>query len=227
MRLCTDAISDLLLTTDELANRNLRAEGVPDEKIRLVGNTMIDTLLRHIDRARALPLYDGVSKGNYAVLTLHRPANVDRLEDLERVIAAVNDIAARIPVVFPVHPRTAPNLAKTKLHANVRTLQPVSYLPFLGMVANSRLVLTDSGGIQEETTVLGIPCLTMRPNTERPITCEIGTNVLVGTDPDRIRQEAFSLLDGRELRWSVPEKWDGRAGERIVEALLDGDSVFC
>jgi UDP-N-acetylglucosamine 2-epimerase (non-hydrolysing) len=167
----------------------------------------------------ALP--DGLASGQYAVLTLHRPANVDSHDRLAGIIEAVNAIAARIPLVFPIHPRTAPRLADIPLHPRIRTVEPMSYLPFLGLVASSRMVLTDSGGIQEETTVLGVPCLTMRPNTERPITCEIGTNILVGTDPRRIVREAVSILDGRQRPGAIPEKWDGCAAERIVDILLD------
>ncbi len=218
-RLCTDSVSDLLFTTDELANQNLHAENVTANRIAFVGNTMIDTLLTHVDRARSLPLPAGLAPREYAVLTLHRPSNVDRLEDFAPLIAAINDVAARIPIVFPVHPRTAPRLAEVELHPNIETIDPLSYLPFLGLVANSRLVLTDSGGIQEETTVLGTPCLTIRTTTERPITCEIGTNVLIGTDPDRIRREAFAILDGRPKPHSIPEKWDGQAAARIVDRL--------
>ena len=220
-RLCTDAISDLLFTTDTIAGENLRNEGVAAEKIHFVGNTMIDTLLQQIGRARQLPLADRLVPGQYAVLTLHRPANVDSPDHLGVILGAINVIADRIPVVFPVHPRTAPRLAGMELHPHIRIVEPMSYLPFLGLVANSRMVLTDSGGIQEETTVLGIPCLTMRPNTERPITCEIGTNVLVGTEPYRILREANSILDGNTRLGTIPEKWDGRAAERIVEVLLN------
>jgi UDP-N-acetylglucosamine 2-epimerase (non-hydrolysing) len=220
-RLCTDAISDLLFATDALAVENLRNEGVASEKVHFVGNTMIDTLRQQIDRARQLSLPDGLEPGQYAVLTLHRPANVDSPERLALIMGAINAIADRIPVVFPVHPRTASRLKDFELHPGISTVEPMSYLPFLGLIARARLVLTDSGGIQEETTCLGIPCLTMRPNTERPITCEIGTNVLVGTDPQRIVQEANSILDGNTRPSGIPEKWDGHAAERIVEVLLN------
>jgi UDP-N-acetylglucosamine 2-epimerase (non-hydrolysing) len=219
-RLCTDAISDLHFTTDIIAGENLRNEGVAPAKIHFVGNTMIDTLRQQLDRARQLPLPDGLVPGEYAVLTLHRPANVDSLDRLAPVIGAVNTIAERIPVVFPVHPRTASRLKDLELHPRVRAVEPMSYLPFLGLVAHSRMVLTDSGGIQEETTVLGVPCLTMRLNTERPITCEIGTNILVGFDPRRIVREAGLILDGQIRRGAIPEKWDGCAAERIVDILL-------
>ena len=220
-RLCTDAISDLLFTTDILAGENLRNEGVAAEKIHFVGNTMIDTLRQQIGRACKLPLPDGLEQGQYAILTLHRPANVDSPERLAPILGAINSIAERIPVVFPVHPRTAERLQGMELHSRVRVVEPMSYLPFLGLVANGRMVLTDSGGIQEETTVLGIPCLTLRPNTERPITCEIGTNVLVGTDPNRIVAEANSILNGPARRGAIPDKWDGHAAERIVDVLLE------
>lgn len=219
-RLCTDAISDLLFTTDPIADENLRNEGVAAEKIHFVGNTMIDTLHQHIGRAREQPLPDGLTPGQYAVLTLHRPANVDSPDRLAPILGAINMIADRIPVVFPIHPRTASRLNGAELHPGVRTMEPMSYLPFLGLVARSRMVLTDSGGIQEETTILGVPCLTMRPNTERPITCAIGTNVLVGTDPKRILDEAQAILDGRTRPGAIPAKWDGHAAERIVDVLL-------
>jgi len=220
-RRCTDAISDLLFTTDTGAGENLRQEGVAGEKIHFVGNTMIDTLRQQIGRARQLRLLDGLRAGEYAVLTLHRPANVDVPERLALILSAINTIASRIPIVFPVHPRTASRLNGAGLSSRIRVVEPMSYLPFLSLVARSRMVLTDSGGIQEETTVLGIPCLTMRPNTERPITCEIGTNVLVGVDPRRIIEEANLVLDGRATGGRIPEKWDGHAAERVVDVVIN------
>jgi len=226
-RLCTDAIADLLFTTDEMASENLRREGVAEEKIHFVGNTMIDTLLRHIERAQRLPLPVGLDRKGYAVLTLHRPANVDREEVLSGILGAVETVADQIPVVFPAHPRTARNLAAIRVHPNIRITGPLSYVPFVGLVANSRMVLTDSGGIQEETTVLGIPCITLRSNTERPITCEVGTNILTGNDPERIRGAARAVLADRMRRGRVPEKWDGHAAARIVEVLLDAHPVSC
>jgi len=227
-RLCTDAISDLLFTTDEIASANLRREGVPDSRIRFVGNTMIDTLLRHLDRARQMAPPHGLPEGGFAVLTLHRPSNVDDCATLSQIMEALLDVARRIPIIFPAHPRTLGRLKEFGLLATIqdagliRLIQPLSYLPFVGMVAHARMVLTDSGGIQEETTVLGIPCITMRPNTERPITCEIGTNILAGNDPARIRGAALEVLSSGPRQFSIPEKWDGRAAERIVE-LLGGD----
>jgi UDP-N-acetylglucosamine 2-epimerase (non-hydrolysing) len=168
-----------------------------------------------------VPLPLGLVCGAYAVLTLHRPANVDCPDRLALILGAINSVADHIPIIFPVHPRTSRKLDGLQLHPGVRTVEPMSYLPFLGLIARSRMVLTDSGGIQEETTVLGVPCLTMRANTERPITCEIGTNVLVGTDPHRIVAEANSLLGRKTLSGRIPEKWDGRAAERIVDIILD------
>jgi len=226
-RLCTDAIADLLFTTDRISNENLRREGVPESRIRFVGNTMIDTLTRHIDRARQLPLPEGLEAGRYAVLTLHRPGNVDRQDVLDGILASVRGVADRIPVVFPVHPRTAQRVNGNAEHPNLRLTEPMSYLPFLGLVARSRMVLTDSGGIQEETTVLGVPCITMRPNTERPITCEIGTNVLVGNDPGRIREAAARVLHAEPPAPCRPEMWDGHAAERIVHTLLHENPVSC
>jgi UDP-N-acetylglucosamine 2-epimerase (non-hydrolysing) len=228
-RLCTDAIADLLLVTDEGAAGNLRREGVLDEKIRFVGNTMIDSLLRFVNSARSTPLPAGLTDGGFAVLTLHRPSNVDHQATLAGLVDALRDISQRIPIVFPAHPRTLGRLREfgllESLGENIRVIEPLSYLAFLGLVSRSRLVLTDSGGIQEETTVLGIPCLTLRHNTERPVTCEIGTNVLVGSDPRAIRAAAATALSGDARNGKVPDKWDGRAAERIVAILMDCDKA--
>ena len=226
-RLCTDAIADLLFTTDKLASDNLRREGVAEKKIHFVGNTMIDTLLRHVDHARALALPEGLERNRYAVLTLHRPANVDQESVLSGILGAVEIVADQIPIVFPVHPRTASKLAAIRVHPNIRISAPASYIRFLGLVANSRLVLTDSGGIQEETTVLGVPCITLRSNTERPITCEVGTNILTGNAPERIRSAARAVLADGMRRGRVPEKWDGHAAKRIVEVLLGAHPIPC
>ncbi len=223
-RLCTDVISDLLFTTDELASDNLRHEGVPDGKIHFVGNTMIDTLLTNLERARQSGMPEGLVEGNYAVLTLHRPGNVDSPETLTPLLDVLRDISQRVPIVFPVHPRTRGNLEKFdlmgRLGTNIRLIDPLSYLQFIGLVSRSKLVLTDSGGIQEETTVMGVPCVTMRPTTERPITCTLGTNILAGTDPEKIREAVLDVLNGRRNPGQIPPKWDGHAGERIVDVLL-------
>jgi UDP-N-acetylglucosamine 2-epimerase (non-hydrolysing) len=228
-RLCTDSISDLLFTTDELASQNLYREGIPKERVHFVGNTMIDTLLRHLPRAMKLPLPHGVDEGGYAVLTLHRPEMVDSPDRLYPVLRVIADLSARLPVIFPVHPRTRKNLEAFGLShvltPEVRFLEPMSYLSFISLAARSKVILTDSGGIQEEATVLGVPCVTMRSNTERPITCSIGTNILAGTDAERIRLTIAAVLEGNTKRGTVPEKWDGYAAERIVDVLLSGDSV--
>ena len=174
----------------------------------------------------SLPLPAGVTPGGFALLTLHRPSNVDDEETLRALCGAVTRIADRIPIVFPVHPRTSGRLAAFGLaaaldaHPAIRCIAPLSYLQFIGLVGRARLVLTDSGGIQEETTVLGIPCITMRTTTERPLTCRIGTNMLAGADPERIYRLVVSVLERRERNYSVPEKWDGHAAERIVDVLL-------
>ncbi len=228
-RLCTDAVSDLLFTTDELAGDNLRREGVAPGKIAFVGNTMIDTLLRNKARAMESVLPEGVIEKQYAVLTLHRPSNVDSAAALRRIFEPVRELARILPVVFPVHPRTRANLtAFSLLNAddnNIRLIEPLSYLPFIGLIARAKMVLTDSGGIQEETTVLGVPCITMRENTERPITCTVGTNILAGTDPAQIRLAISSVLQGTIRSGAIPDKWDGHAAERIVTRLLDEHSV--
>jgi UDP-N-acetylglucosamine 2-epimerase (non-hydrolysing) len=227
-RLCTDAISDLLFTTDLEASSNLAREGVARERIHFAGNTMIDTLLRHLPRALASPLPAGVRTGEFAVLTLHRPATVDAPQALAAVLEVVAELATRVPVVFPVHPRTRKNIdtfgLSRLLHSNVLLLEPLSYLPFIGLAARSRMILTDSGGIQEEATVLGIPCITLRSNTERPITCTVGTNILAGTDPRRMREAIGQVLEGRTKPASVPDKWDGHAAKRIVQVLLSQEA---
>ena len=225
-RLCTDAISDLLFTTDKMADENLRGEGVNEERICFVGNTMIDTLLRNIDKALSMPLPTEFEARQYAVLTLHRPSNVDSKAKLTALFEALIAISRSIPIVFPAHPRTRHNLQQFGLEDTLRDSQinliaPLSYLPFIGLTARSRLVLTDSGGIQEETTVLGIPCITMRTNTERPITCTMGTNILVGSEPERIRTAVLAaLLNASPRKNALPEKWDGNAAMRIVDVLL-------
>jgi UDP-N-acetylglucosamine 2-epimerase (non-hydrolysing) len=223
--LCTDAISDLLFTTDKMADENLRKEGVNEKRICFVGNTMIDTLLRNIDKALSMPLPTEFKAQEYAVLTLHRLSNVDSKPELTALFEALIDISRSIPIAFPAHPRTRHNLQQFGLEDTLRNSQinvipPLSYLPFIGLIARSRLVLTDSGGIQEETTVLGIPCITMRPNTERPITYTMGTNILVGGEPERIRAAVLAALSTSPRTNTLPAKWDGNAAMRIVDVLL-------
>ncbi|MBX6363103.1 MAG: UDP-N-acetylglucosamine 2-epimerase (non-hydrolyzing) [Gemmatimonadetes bacterium] len=226
-RVLTDAISDLLFTTERDAETNLLREGVPAERIHFVGNVMIDTLLRELPRARALgmPGRMGVAAREYAVLTLHRPSNVDDPAVLAQLLDAVDVVQSRVPVLFPVHPRTRQRLAEGSLADRLarmpalRLLEPLGYLEFLGLLADARLVLTDSGGIQEETTILGVPCLTLRENTERPVTVLEGTNEVVGTNADRIAAAAVRILDGGGKAGRRPELWDGHAAERIVAVL--------
>jgi UDP-N-acetylglucosamine 2-epimerase (non-hydrolysing) len=225
-RLLTDQIADLLLTPSEGAGANLVAEGIPRERIRFVGNVMIDSLLQNLERARQLPVTKelGVAGTDYAVLTLHRPSNVDQRETFIPILAALESIA--LPVIFPVHPRTRKTIAELGLSdrvaaiKNLRLIDPLGYLDFLSLYSGARLVLTDSGGIQEETTALGIPCLTLRENTERPITVELGTNIVVGTDTARIVTAAIAALNGSAKRTTrQPPLWDGHTSERILDAL--------
>lgn len=230
-RLLTDQIADLLLTPSSDADENLRAEGIPEERIRLVGNVMIDSLYKQLERARTSRIREdlGVEGKDYAVLTLHRPSNVDDGNTLAGVISALEQIATKLPIVFPAHPRTRKTIENFRLSSrvnsisNLRLIEPLGYLDFLHLYSGARLVLTDSGGIQEETTVLGIPCLTLRENTERPITIEMGTNLLVGTETSRIVEAALSALSDRQARASyrIPPLWDGHTAERIVKVLLE------
>ncbi len=225
-RLLTDQIADLLFTPSADADKNLKAEGIPAERIRLVGNIMIDSLFRHSERALQSPVRDklGVANKDYAVLTLHRPANVDDKKALGRILSALEKISGRLPIVFPVHPRTRKMIAELGLEkrlakSGLKLIEPLGYLDFLALYSGARLVLTDSGGIQEETTVLGIPCLTLRENTERPITITRGTNQLVGSDGERIVAAALAALDKpRPKKRRIP-LWDGHTADRILAAL--------
>jgi UDP-N-acetylglucosamine 2-epimerase (non-hydrolysing) len=227
-RILTDAISDLLFTTSQDADDNLKAEGVAADKIRFVGNVMIDSLHAHMKVAeRSTVRKDlGIDGKDYAVVTLHRPSNVDDKETLAGIINALTAVAEKLPVIFPVHPRTRGRIDEFGLDTriattSIRLIEPLGYVDFLHLYSGARLVLTDSGGIQEETTVLGIPCLTLRHNTERPITIEMGTNVLVGTDPERIKTAAFGALGQKEVssKTTIPPLWDGKAAGRICDVL--------
>lgn len=225
-RVLTDQISDLLFTTEREAEGNLRREGIDAARVHFVGNVMIDTLLAHRERAiaRDVPRLLGLVRGGYGLLTLHRPSNVDDLEMFDRLFEGIGAIARDIPLIFPVHPRTRPAVTRSpRAEALVqsgalRLVDPLGYVEFLGLMEASRVVLTDSGGVQEETTILGVPCLTLRENTERPVTITHGTNYLVGRDPARIIEAWRQVVeDPREPR--VPPLWDGGAARRIVDVL--------
>jgi len=221
-RLVTDAITNYFFTTSVVANENLRRAGVPDERVFFVGNTMIDSLLANMDRLRPPTFWDelGLRPGEYFVATLHRPANVDQLHKLGALLAAVGAGCRGMPVVFPVHPRTAKTLRELPhLPDNIKLVESQPYLEFVYLTKHAKAVITDSGGITEETTVLGVPCITLRNTTERPETVTIGTNLLVGTEPARLKPALDTLFAGEWKQGGIPEKWDGRAGERIVEAL--------
>jgi UDP-N-acetylglucosamine 2-epimerase (non-hydrolysing) len=226
-RVLTDAISDLLFTTEPAAEENLAREGVAPEKIHFVGNVMIDTLFRYRERARQSDVLArlGLEAGGYAALTLHRPSNVDDEGTLGLLLGAIARIQAEIPVVFPVHPRTRRRLealsAVLPPMPGLRLADPMPYLDFVQLMGESRCALTDSGGIQEETTALGIPCLTLRHNTERPVTVTRGTNRIVGTEPDAIYQSWREVAEGRWPKGALPELWDGKAAGRIVRVLLE------
>jgi len=245
-RLLTDSISDLLFCSEPSGVENLRREGVAEEKIHLVGNVMIDTLLRNRDKAEASTILDTLHLNSgrpYAVVTLHRPSNVDDPVMLGRIMTVLDEISREMPVVFPVHPRTrarlngvrslklaflenepdpvAENANFKDLTPGLMLIDPLGYLDFLKLMAHARIVLTDSGGIQEETTILGTPCLTLRENTERPITVEMGTNRLVGSEPERIMRAYREVVGGEMMSGGPPPLWDGQAAQRIAAVICD------
>ncbi len=237
-RLLTDRISQLLFTTEKLGNQNLENEGVPAENIRFVGNVMIDSLLQNkaiapsmdevIQTYRLGNLKDSMARSDnqYVFVTMHRPSNVDDAATLAQLLGSIRQVADRIPVVFAVHPRTRGNIESFGLqekldHPNIHTAPPVGYLDSITLMSNAKLVLTDSGGIQEETTALGVPCLTMRENTERWITVDEGTNTIVGTDHDKIIAEFEKILDGNGKAGRRPDLWDGEAAVRIVREIRE------
>jgi UDP-N-acetylglucosamine 2-epimerase (non-hydrolysing) len=226
-RILTDSISDLLLTTSQDADENLRQEGVAAEKIKFVGNVMIDSLFYNLEQSESSKAREDLDLNNkdYAVLTLHRPSNVDDDTVFSGLLDALCEISEKLPVIFPAHPRTRANIKKFGFagrvaNSGIRLIEPLGYLDFMNLYSSARLVLTDSGGLQEETTALGIPCLTLRENTERPITIELGTNILVGTNPEKIKQAAFGILENSSKKETkIPPLWDGHAAERICDAL--------
>jgi len=222
-RIVTDRLSDILLTPSPDGNENLLAEGVPADRIHLVGNIMIDSLLRHLPMATLDRVRDRipVEEGQYAVLTLHRPSNVDDPDVLRRILFAVQKIGRTVPVIFPVHPRTRQRMSEFGLDAALRDItltDPLGYIDFLSLTSHARLILTDSGGLQEESTALGIPCLTLRESTERPITVTQGTNQIVGTNPSAILA-AFERALSPERPVGCPDLWDGRTADRITGVL--------
>jgi UDP-N-acetylglucosamine 2-epimerase (non-hydrolysing) len=223
-RLMTDQLADVLFTPSVDGNENLLHEGIAAEKIHLVGNVMIDTLVR------LLPFADDerfrlkeISNRRYALVTLHRPSNVDQPEMLGMIIKALEDISKDIPIVFPIHPRTRKLLSENDIdinHQDLFLIDPVGYIEFLALQKNATVVITDSGGIQEETTFLGVPCLTLRENTERPVTVSIGTNKLIGRDMSLLKSEVAGILNGGSHKGGVPPLWDGKAGDRIAEIIV-------
>ena len=222
-RLIVDSISNWFFTTSKYANENLKKLNIDPKRIFFVGNTMIDTLVSNMQKLTPPIFWDkcGLNARKYMVLTLHRPSNVDRVEKLEKIIALIAESAPLIPVVFPVHPRTSSQLKEiSNIPTNFILVEPLPYLEFNFLVKNAVAVITDSGGITEETTYMNIPCITMRPTTERPETVEIGTNILVGDgDSNELKNALVELLEGGWKQGAIPEKWDGNAGERIVLAL--------
>lgn len=234
-RVLTDQISDLLYTTERNAEANLVREGISPERIRFVGNVMIDTLKKHVEKA--IPIEDTFANvegaqalldapQGFALLTMHRPSNVDDPQTLQRLLSTIADISQQVPVFFPVHPRTQARindfgLADILSQANIVTTGPLGYMELLGLMSKARVVLTDSGGIQEETTALGVPCITLRENTERPITAEQGTNTVVGTDAELIKRTAEEVLKTGGKHGREPELWDGQAAVRIAKDLSE------
>jgi len=241
-RIVTDSISDYLFTTEESANRNLICEGVAPGKIHFVGNVMIDTLLRHQARAKEstilsdLQLYNTHGVKPFAVLTLHRPSNVDHPEIFSQMVGAFLEISKQMPVIFPAHPRTLRRIQEMDLgdyfvdhfmdgpepwdsRVRIRLVPPLGYLDFLSLLSAAKVIFTDSGGIQEETTILHVPCITLRDNTERPVTIENGTNVLAGTNANRILEEFAKIREGKSKALTFPKYWDGHAAKRILEVI--------
>jgi len=224
----TDVISDLLLTTSQDADENLKAEGIAADKIKFVGNVMIDSLFYSLKLAESSTVREDLdlTGKDYAVLTLHRPSNVDDKKTFSNLLDALAEISKKIPIIFPVHPRTKANIEKFGFteqvaQSKIKLIEPLGYLDFMQLYSGAGIVLTDSGGLQEETTALQIPCLTLRENTERPVTISMGTNILVGTNAEKIKQTAFEVLSQKTNSndKKIPPLWDGRAAERICDEI--------
>ena len=223
-RLATDAVTNYFFTTSDVANANLNRSGVEDERVFFVGNVMIDTLLKHRPRFKKPPVWDevGLEKGNYVVMTLHRPSNVDEEAILKSLMDEIITNTQDLPLVFPVHPRTAKMLKNLGIeHERLHMIEPLGYLEFNYLVENSMAVITDSGGITEETTVMGIPCMTLRNSTERPETVDVGTNELLGVKPEAIKPAFEKLFTGHWKEGAIPKLWDGKSSGRIVKQLLE------
>ena len=224
-RILTDSISDYLLTPSLDGNLHLKNEGIAEEKIFFVGNIMIDSLMNYRDKAKKSQIMKtlNVTENNFALITLHRPSNVDSVEGFRTILEAFKKIGEEIDLVFPIHPRSKKNIEKFGLNElleknnNLKLIEPIGYYDFMNLQMNAKFILTDSGGIQEESTFFGIPCLTLRPNTERPITITEGTNQLVKLETEDIVQKAKSILNGEHKEGKIPEFWDGKTAERIVE----------
>lgn len=221
-RLVTDSITDYFFTTSEVANQNLLREGKSSKQVFFVGNTMIDTLLRNMPKLQKPEFWDGLklTEGKYLVMTLHRPSNVDSEKQLKGIFSAIEDVAVDIPVIFPVHPRTRKNMERFGISSSQFYLaEPLGYLEFNFLVKHSAGVITDSGGITEETTVMGVPCITLRDSTERPETCTLGTNELIGNKAENIRPTLQKLMSKEWKKGSIPPLWDGKAAERIIDII--------
>src|SRR6185436_63536 len=220
-RILTDSISRWLFVSEKSGIENLQREGIDKSRIHFVGNVMIDTLIACRDRIIAVSTAHITTESNYAVLTLHRPSNVDNPETFERLLGTLKKVQEQIPIVFPVHPRTRKMLdGLTVRLPHTHLTEPLGYLEFMALVSRARFVMTDSGGIQEETTYLGIPCVTLRDNTERPSTVEEGTNVLVGTDSSKIMNAVSRILETKAASHRIPDLWDGNAAVRILDTLV-------
>jgi UDP-N-acetylglucosamine 2-epimerase (non-hydrolysing) len=225
-RIVTDSLADVLFTPSQDGNENLIREGVSPGKIHMVGNVMIDTLIRLLPEAKLLwPQESGkyqIQRKGYVMVTLHRPSNVDDPDMLGRIIYALNNISRKIPVLFPVHPRTRKRIAGIpgiRISDTIKLIEPIGYIEFLVLQSEASSVITDSGGIQEETTFLGVPCLTVRENTERPVTVTSGTNILIGRDMEKLESEVDNIITGNVRKGSIPQLWDGFSGKRIAEAI--------